>query len=37
MADEAERKPIDPSASSELAATSRSNQEPVRLMISGSH
>lgn len=37
MADQAERKPIaPPPVSSELPVTSRPNQEPVRLMLSGS-
>ncbi|NEZ67721.1 hypothetical protein D0962_34015 [Leptolyngbyaceae cyanobacterium CCMR0082] len=36
MADETLRKLINPPASSELTVTSRQNQEPVRLMISGS-
>lgn len=36
MADKPERKPIKPSRPSEPRVISRPNQEPVRLMISGS-
>lgn len=36
MADEAGHKPVNPPASSKSVPTSRPNQEPVRLMISGS-
>ena len=36
MTDEAGRKPLNPPASSESPVTSRPNQEPVHLMITGS-
>lgn len=36
MANETGREPLDPSGSSEAAPTSKSNQEPVHLMVSGS-